>query len=80
MLVISRKVGETIVISDNIKITVMSSGGDKVTLGIEAPKEIKIYREELLDTIEANKSSAEQTSPTSYNNLAEFMKQKKITE
>jgi carbon storage regulator len=79
MLVISRKIGETIVISDNIKITIMAASGDKITLGIDAPKEVKIFREELLDTIEANKSSAGQTSPSSFTNLAEFMKHKKST-
>ena len=77
MLVMSRKVGETIVLSGNIKITVMSVGGDKVTIGIDAPKEVKIFREELLDTILANKTSTEHSSPATYTNLAELIKQKK---
>ncbi|MGI6731919.1 MAG: carbon storage regulator CsrA [Anaerovoracaceae bacterium] len=76
MLVMSRKSGESIVLSGNIKITVMSVSKDKVTIGIDAPEEVKIFREELLDTIEANKSSVvDQASLSSYTNLAEFIKQ-----
>lgn len=58
MLVVSRKAGEFLIISDNIKITLLSVGGDKVSIGIEAPKSVKIVRGELLETIEANKESA----------------------
>jgi carbon storage regulator len=48
MLVLSRKLNETIVIDDNIRITVIGVKGAQVRLGIEAPEEIGIYREELL--------------------------------
>lgn len=47
MLVLSRKRSEKILISDNIVITVVEIRGDKVRLGIEAPKEIKVDREEV---------------------------------
>jgi carbon storage regulator len=49
MLVLSRKQGERIVIGDNIVITVVSLEYGKVRLGIEAPREIKVWREEMLD-------------------------------
>ena len=48
MLVLSRKVGEKIVIADKIVITVVSMHNGKVRLGIEAPKDVHVMREELL--------------------------------
>ena len=77
MLVISRKAGESLVIAEDIKITVISVSGDKVSIGIEAPKDVKIVRQELLETIEANKASAEETEGKDYKNIASFMKSKK---
>lgn len=58
MLVISRKAGESFVIGDNIRISILSAGNDKVSVGIEAPTEIKIVRAELAETIKANQDSA----------------------
>ena len=48
MLVLSRKLGEKICIGDNIRITVVDVERGKIRLGIEAPREIPIFREELL--------------------------------
>ena len=76
MLVISRKAGESLIVSDNIKITIISAANDKVSIGIEAPKAIKIVRQELLETIEANKASAEETVSKDYKNIATLMKNK----
>jgi len=53
MLVLSRKKDERIVIDDNIIITVIEIRGDKVRLGIEAPKEIAVHREEIHNAIKA---------------------------
>jgi len=80
MLVISRKAGESIVISDNIKITIVSLGNDKVTVGIDAPKDIKVIREELVETIEANKASNETVDQTNYQGIADLIKNKKNME
>ncbi len=80
MLVISRKVGESVLISENIRITVVSLGNDKVTIGIDAPKEIKIVRGELLETIEANKASNETIDQTNYQGIAALLKNKKNSE
>jgi carbon storage regulator len=49
MLVLSRKQGERIVIGDNIVITVVSLEYGRVRLGIEAPRDIEVWREEMLD-------------------------------
>ena len=74
MLVISRKIGESLVISEDIRITITAIAGDKVSIGIDAPKEIKIVRQELLETIEANRASAEETESKDYKNIAFLMR------
>ena len=51
MLVLSRKINETIIINDNIVITVVDIRGDKVRLGIEAPKDVPVHRREVYDAI-----------------------------
>lgn len=58
MLVLSRKLNESIVIDDRIKIVVVDIRGDKVRLGIEAPKEVPVHRQEVYDAIKrANEQS-----------------------
>ncbi len=51
MLVLSRKKNESIVINDNITIVVVEIRGDKVRLGVEAPKEVPVHRREVFDAI-----------------------------
>lgn len=62
MLVLSRKVKETLVIDYKIKITVVAVDGDKVKLAIEAPKDIPILRQEVLDAIERENRESLQVS------------------
>ena len=57
MLVLSRKKNETIIIDDHIVITVVEIRGDKVRLGIEAPKEIPIHRSEVHAAIHAEQDA-----------------------
>lgn len=52
MLVLTRKRDERIIIGDNIVITVVALGGDKVRLGIEAPKDVSVHREEVYEAIQ----------------------------
>lgn len=64
MLVLSRKNGQKIIINDNIEITILDSRFDNCKIAIEAPREVKIYREEVYQQIQfsnkmSNKSSAE---------------------
>jgi len=57
MLVLSRKVNETIVIGNDVVITVVDIRRDKVRLGIEAPKSVSVHRQEVYDAIQRNAGS-----------------------
>ena len=57
MLVLSRKKNESIVINDNINIVVVEIRGDKVRLGVEAPKEIPVHRREVYEAIMRDRES-----------------------
>lgn len=61
LLVLTRKVGQSIVIGDNIEIKVIEVRGDQVRLGIACPKFIPVHREELLEQVSAGRSSNDQT-------------------
>jgi carbon storage regulator len=65
MLVLSRKRDERIVIGDNIVITVVEVRGDKVRLGIEAPTEVPVHRQEVLDAMRRN-SEQEKAPPAAH--------------
>ena len=62
MLVLSRKLGEKIIIGENICITVIDIDRGKIRLGIEAPREIPVYRQELLTTPNAPAAPANPVS------------------
>ena len=73
MLVLGRKKGQSIIINDEIEITINSIEGDLVKIGIEAPKHITIHRKEVyLEIQEENKQAS-----TSYIDFAEILKIKK---
>ncbi len=55
MLVLSRQKDESIMIGDNVEITIVDVRGDKVRLGITAPKEIPVHRREVFDAIQREK-------------------------
>lgn len=64
MLILQRKVGESIIIGDNITITVQSISSDKVKISIDAPKEVQIIREELKIAEESNREAAAVSNAT----------------
>lgn len=60
MLILTRKPGESVYIGDNIKITIVEIKGHQIRVGIDAPKELRIYREEIyLQILEENQQAAE---------------------
>ena len=58
MLILSRKVGETVVIDGRIRVKVIRMEGDVVKIGIEAPSDVSIHRQELYDEIHSNNKEA----------------------
>ena len=76
MLVVTRKTDESLIISDDIEITVLEIGRDKVKIGINAPKEVKIIRSELKDARQTNEQAAHASGAA----IAELLKQHKQEE
>ena len=63
MLILSRKVNEKVVIGDDITISIIEVRGDQVRIGIDAPKKIKVFRQEVFDAIkEENKAASASVS------------------
>ncbi|KUG02329.1 carbon storage regulator [hydrocarbon metagenome] len=61
MLVLNRKKGEAIIIGNDIQIYIVEVQGDNIKIGIEAPREVSIYRKEIYEEIvEANRQAASQ--------------------
>jgi carbon storage regulator len=63
MLVLSRQRSETIMIGDDIEVTVVDIRGDKVRLGITAPREVSVHRKEVYDAIRRENRAAAQVKP-----------------
>ena len=63
MLVLSRKKNESIIINDDITIVVVEIRGDKVRLGVEAPKEVPVHRNEVYEAIRRNQAQAQNSAP-----------------
>ena len=51
MLILTRRIGETVIVGDNIKITVLGVKGHQIRLGIDAPKDVSVHREEIYNKI-----------------------------
>ena len=63
MLTLSRKKNESLVINNNIEVTILDIKGDQIKIGITAPREVPVYRKEIyLEIQEANKSSVTEES------------------
>jgi carbon storage regulator len=64
MLVLGRKVGERILVGDDVVLTVVSAGRDGVRIGIEAPRDVRIHRAEIVDQVAADNRAAAATEGT----------------
>lgn len=57
MLILTRRISESIIVGDDVKITVLGVKGNQVRLGIDAPKEVSVHREEIYNRIHDNKNN-----------------------
>jgi carbon storage regulator len=62
MLVLTRRAGESVMIGDNVTITVLEARGDVIRLGIQAPRDVQVHREEIYRELQA--ANREAASPT----------------
>ena len=64
MLILSRKVNESIIIGDQIEISIVDIKGDQAKLGIKAPKNVKVYRFEVYEAIQQENKAAAMANPS----------------
>ena len=72
MLILSRKVGQSLMLGDGVEITITEVSGDRVKIGISAPADIRVYRKEIYSTIQENQSAA---APAPSGSLRDLLRQ-----
>lgn len=76
MLVLSRRAGESIVIGDDVILTILDVRGDVVRVGIEAPRSVKVHRAELLRELEASNRQAASPSEDAVASLSRALRER----
>lgn len=63
MLILTRRVGETLIIGDDVTVTVLGVKGNQVRIGVNAPKEVSVHREEIYQRIQKEKEQGNKAEP-----------------
>lgn len=61
MLILTRRVGETLMVGDDVTVTVLGVKGNQVRIGVNAPRDVSVHREEIYQRIQKEKSDAQQS-------------------
>lgn len=77
MLVLARRINESIMIGDDIEVVVVDIKGDQIKLGIRAPRSVSVHRAEVYKEIQEQNKEAAKTAPQSLENLGALLKKKK---
>lgn len=76
MLILARKENESIVLDDNIEITIVSIKGDHVKIGINAPQNVKVFRKEIYTEIQNANIEASKINPDALKSIGNLFKKK----
>lgn len=76
MLVLQRKKNQSLVINGNVTVSILEIGNDWIKLAIEAPKDVKILRAELMEAAEVNQEAAKELNTESVNALKNLVRKK----
>ena len=74
MLILARRTNESIVIGDDIEVSVVDIKGDQVKLGIRAPRQVKVYRREVFEAIQEENRKAAETATPELPSLDDYLK------
>lgn len=77
MLVLTRKLKESIMIGDDVEITILAIEGEKIKLGINAPKHVEIHRKEVFLDIQKENNEALKTETNLLKSLSDYFQEKK---
>ena len=61
MLILTRRVGETLMVGDDVQVTVLGVKGNQVRIGVNAPKEVAVHREEIYERIKRERSGSDES-------------------
>ncbi|WP_194756164.1 carbon storage regulator CsrA [Aliidiomarina indica] len=62
MLILTRRIGETLIVNDDIKVTVLAINGSQVKIGIQAPADVSVHREEIYLRIQSEQARTRETT------------------